>query len=68
MRQGNFSELLGPNIFYSKPLKIVNPTTGQPYPGNIIPADQLSPNGLALLNAYPAECKQQPSLTGSRRS
>ena len=54
MRQGNFSELLGPNIFYSKPVQIVNPTTGQPYPGNIIPKDQLSPNGLALLNAYPA--------------
>ncbi len=54
MRQGNFSELLGPNIFYNAPVQIVNPTTGQPYPNNVIPADQLSANGLGLLNAYPA--------------
>ena len=26
----------------------------QAIPGNIIPANQLSPNGLAILNAYPA--------------
>ena len=62
MRQGNFSELLGPNNFYSKPVQIVNPTTGQPYPGNIIPAGQLSPNGLALLNAYPAPNANSPSF------
>ena len=54
MRQGNFSELLGPNPFYSKPVQIVNPKTGQPYPGNVITPGDLSPNGLALLNAYPA--------------
>jgi Carboxypeptidase regulatory-like domain/TonB-dependent Receptor Plug Domain len=55
MRQGNFSELLSPNIFYANaPLKIVDPSTGVAYPNNVIPANQLSPNGLALLNAYPA--------------
>src|SRR5580698_6665155 len=53
MRQGNFSELLGPNIFYQKPVQLVNPSTGQPYPNNVITSG-LSPNGLALLNAYPA--------------
>src|SRR5580698_1467347 len=26
MRQGNFSELLGPNIFYQKPVQLVNPS------------------------------------------
>ena len=30
-----------------------DPLTGQPFPGNVIPADRLSPNGLALLNMYP---------------
>src|SRR5882757_4606512 len=60
MRQGNFSELLGPNIFYSAPVQIVNPTTGVPYAGNIIPQGQLSPNGIGLLNAYPAA-----NLTGN---
>ncbi|MGA9720237.1 MAG: carboxypeptidase regulatory-like domain-containing protein [Acidobacteriaceae bacterium] len=54
MRSGNFGELLGPNIFYSKPVQIVNPRTGAAYPGNIIPPSDLSPNGLALLNAFPA--------------
>jgi hypothetical protein len=54
MRTGNFSELLGPNIFYSSPVQIVNPTTGVAYPNNVIPSGQLSPNGIGLLNAYPA--------------
>ena len=31
MRNGDFSELLGPNIFYSKPVQIVNPATGVAY-------------------------------------
>jgi hypothetical protein len=61
MRTGNFSELLGPNIFYSKPTQIYVPSTCpsvgaascQPYPGNIIPASQLSKNGTAILNTYP---------------
>jgi hypothetical protein len=58
MRQGNFSELLAPNIF-SSPVQIVNPSTGAPYPGNVITSG-LSPNGLALLNAFPAPNQNQP--------
>jgi hypothetical protein len=54
MRSGDFSELLGPNIFYAKPVQIMNPKTGQPYPNNVIPSTELSPNGLALLRAFPA--------------
>jgi hypothetical protein len=54
MRQGNFSELLDPNNgFYSGARTVRDPLTGQPFPGNIIPADRLSPNGLAMLNRYP---------------
>ena len=53
MREGNFSELLGPNIFYSSPIQIVSPTTGLPYPGNVIPPGEQSPNGIGLLTAYP---------------
>jgi hypothetical protein len=44
MRQGNFSEISG---------TIRNPFTGQPYPGNIIPASQLSPTARRLLDFYP---------------
>ena len=32
---------------------VVDPTTGAPFPDNIIPASRLSPNGLALMKAYP---------------
>ncbi len=54
MRQGDFSELLGPNIYYSSPKQIIDPLTGQPFPGNVIPQGRLSPNGMAFLNAFPS--------------
>ena len=53
MRAGDFSELLRPNQFFSTVQVIRDPITGQPFPGNIIPANRLSHNGVALLNAYP---------------
>jgi hypothetical protein len=61
MRQGDFSELLNPsNVFYGgKVVAIKDPTTGNPFPGNIIPKAQTSPNGLGILKAYPV-----PNLGG----
>jgi hypothetical protein len=54
MRQGNFSELLSPtNFFYGKTVVIKDPVTGVPFPNNIIPSNQTSPNGLGILKAYP---------------
>ncbi len=55
MRQGNFSELLtlGPQNILGKVVQIKNPTTGTPYPGNVIPTGQLSRNGLGILKSYP---------------
>lgn len=61
MRQGNFSELLGANPWYSGTHQLYYPgtcpkvgaATCVPIPGNIIPAGSISPNGLAILNAYP---------------
>ncbi|MEO6237386.1 MAG: carboxypeptidase regulatory-like domain-containing protein, partial [Vicinamibacterales bacterium] len=53
MRVGDFSELLGANTFFSGPQIIRDPLTGQPFPGNVIPANRLSPNGIAFLRAYP---------------
>jgi predicted heme/steroid binding protein len=66
MRNGDFSELLNPNnIFYHKAVVIMDPKTGLPFPGNIIPApgtattgSAASPNGLGILSAYPL-----PNLT-----
>ena len=63
MRQGNFSELLSPtNYFYGKTMAIKDPTSGTPFPNNIIPASQISPSGLGILKAYPeGELCQQPA-------
>ncbi len=68
MRQGDFSELLDPNNPYThkvQPIKdpqSANPCTATDgsgcFPGNIIPPDRLSPNGIGILNAWPA-----PNLT-----
>jgi hypothetical protein len=55
MRQGNFSELLtlGPQNILGKVVQLTDPTTKAPIAGNIIPAAELSPNGLGILKAYP---------------
>jgi predicted heme/steroid binding protein len=65
MRQGNFSELLNPsNIYYGKAVVLKDPLTGIAYPNNVIPSNQLSPNGLGLLKAYPAPNLASP-INGS---
>jgi Carboxypeptidase regulatory-like domain len=43
-RLGDLSQLLNP---------IFNPLTGAPFPGNVIPKSQLSPQAQSLLNLYP---------------
>jgi hypothetical protein len=54
MRDGDFSELLNPeNSFFGSVRRITDPLTGQPFPGNIIPATRLSKNGTAFLRTYP---------------
>jgi hypothetical protein len=60
MRQGNFSELLtlNPQNILGKIVTIKDPTTGNPFPNNIIPQGQLSKSGLGILKAYPG-----PNLT-----
>jgi Carboxypeptidase regulatory-like domain/TonB-dependent Receptor Plug Domain len=63
MRQGNFSELLSPsNPYYAGGRQLYVPgtcpvygaATCVPYPGNVIPQAQLSPNGVGIMNSYPA--------------
>ncbi len=53
MKQGDFSELLSSNIWYSSVRTITDPSTGAPFPGNIIPSNRTSKNGLGLLKVYP---------------
>ncbi len=62
MRQGNFSELLSSNPWYKTGTVIYDPSTCAtagaascvPFPGNVIPSNKLSPNGVGILSAYPA--------------
>src|SRR5713226_1051966 len=54
MRTGDLSELLNPaNPFFKKSVPVNDPSTGKPFPGNIIPIDRISHNGQALLSSYP---------------
>jgi hypothetical protein len=72
MRQGNFSDLLSANIWYSKSTVIYNPSTCpslgaascQPFPNNVIPTSMLSQNGIAILNAYPQIVGQFSNSSG----
>jgi len=59
MRQGDFSELLDANNPYTHKVRVIkDPQSGNPFPGNIIPPDRLSPAGIGILNAWPV-----PNLT-----
>ncbi len=61
MRQGNFSELLTANPWYTAPTYVYDPATCPVKGGsgcvafmnNTIPMGKTSANGLAILNAYP---------------
>ena len=48
-RTGDFSQTL----VQGKPVTIYDPTTGQPFTGNVIPLTRLNPSALALLNYFP---------------
>jgi len=54
MRQGDFSALATP---------IRDPLTGQPFPGNIIPASRITPDGRAIANVYTASEQTANSYT-----
>lgn len=49
-RNGDFSQTLDTN---GRMIVIVDPLTGQPFPGNRIPQNQIDPNGQALLKMFP---------------
>lgn len=49
-RAGNFSDTRESD---GRLVTIKDPTTGQPFPGNIIPQNRINANGQALLNLFP---------------
>lgn len=60
-RQGNFSQTFDQS---GQLIVIKDPQTGQPFPGNIIPANRINPNGQALLNILPLPQNLPLSVTG----
>jgi trimeric autotransporter adhesin len=58
-RLGDFSQVLTPA---GLPVQLMDPTTGQPLQGNIIPPARISQQAMALLNLYPL-----PNFAGSSR-
>ena len=49
-RGGDFSRSVDA---FGNPLTIVDPLTGQPFPGNVIPGSRISPQAASLLGYYP---------------
>jgi len=49
-RNGDFSQTLGPG---GRPVQLIDPGTGLPFAGNVIPPNRISPQALALLKFYP---------------
>ncbi len=58
-RSGDFSATRNP---LGQPLQIVDPLTGLPFAGNIVPQSRIGPQARALLNFYPL-----PNFDGSAR-
>lgn len=58
-RRGDFSEF--PSVVIRDPL------TGQPFPGNVIPADRIDPNARALLAVFPLP-NADPAVLGGNRN
>jgi hypothetical protein len=72
-RNGDFSRS---RTSSGQPVQIVDPITGLPFPGNVIPAARISPQAAALLAYYPLPTIaagdgfnfQAPLLTGTTRT
>jgi hypothetical protein len=56
-RGGDFSQSRNA---LGQPVRLIDPSTGQPFANNVIPADRISPQAAALLGYYP-----QPNTDGT---
>jgi hypothetical protein len=56
-RRGDFSQSFDTT---GRLIVVRDPLTGQPFPGNVIPADRIDPNGQALLNLFPVPNASDP--------
>src|SRR5262249_49419345 len=61
-RAGDFSQTVYPGSSPPQPVTIIDPTTRQPFPGNVIPTNRINQQGLLLLNLMPLPNLNNPSL------
>lgn len=58
MRAGDLSQFLNPTFLkasgFTAPIVVTDPTTGQPFPGNIVPSSLIDPVAAKVLAEYPA--------------
>jgi hypothetical protein len=59
MRRGDFGAL---------PIRLTNPSTGRPFPGNVIPPGLITPDGRAIANVYAAMAGVADSYDDDRSS
>lgn len=59
-RAGNFSQSLASN---GKLITVTDPTTGTPFPGNVIPANRINSVGQAMLGFFPQPNYTDPNPT-----
>ena len=59
-RNGDFSQSFDTN---GKLIVVKDPNTGLPFPGNIVPANRIDPNGQAILNFFPQPNFANPAIT-----
>jgi len=58
-RSGNFSQSRDAS---GRPIRVTDPRTGLPFPGNTIPNDRISPQATALLGYYPQPTRGSDGL------
>ncbi|MDP2897665.1 MAG: carboxypeptidase regulatory-like domain-containing protein [bacterium] len=62
-RIGDFSQSVDLN---NKLIVINDPTTGKPFPGNVIPVNRVNPNGKALMSVFPLPNFFDRSISGGK--
>lgn len=62
-RNGDFSQTLDLN---NRLIPITDPTTREPFPGNVVPASRIDPSGRALLKVFPVPNFLNRSISGGR--
>jgi hypothetical protein len=60
-RRGDFSQTLDQN---GQLVRVNDPTTGNQFPGNVIPENRMNPNGRAMLGVFPTPTIFDRTVTG----